>query len=153
MTRVRWLGLVLLASAALPASCRRASLCPKGWQEQQVKAQVAAPGGQPSAGGYWCRRGDEAQYHQIHTDTRRIRQSCAYVRGKAQGAFKSWHPGGQRWVEGQYVAGQPHGAWTQWDERGNQTVDGEYREGRLVSGAPVAISSICQMALDAVGRQ
>jgi hypothetical protein len=127
-----WPALLALLVLTAVASCQRASLCPSGWQEERAGAEAV-----------WCRQGDKAQYHQIHGATRRVRQTCSYSRGLPDGPFLSFHPGGQRWIEGRYQAGQLSGKWTQWDDAGNKVAEAEYRDGRIVSGAPVAVAAIC----------
>jgi hypothetical protein len=122
-------ALVVLAGAT---GCQRASVCPKGWDEDRAGAEAV-----------WCRQGDKAQYHQIHADTRRIRQTCSYAGGLPDGAFVAFHSGGQRWIEGRYTAGRLAGRWTQWNESGSKVAEAEYRDGRIVSGAPVAVAAIC----------
>jgi hypothetical protein len=133
MTRMgRATLLATLTVLAAGSSCQRASLCPKGWREERA-----------SAAAIWCRQDDKAQYHQIHADTRRIRQTCNYTGGLPDGPFLGFHAGGQRWIEGRYAAGQLAGRWTQWDESGGKVAEAEYRDGRIVSGAPVAVAAIC----------
>jgi hypothetical protein len=133
MTRTgRYALLAALAMLAAATGCQRASLCPKGWKEDRAGGDAI-----------WCRQGDKAQYHQIHADTRRIRQTCSYTGGLPDGPFLAFHSGGQRWIEGRYAAGQLAGRWTQWDEGGSKVAEAEYRDGRIVSGAPVAVAAIC----------
>lgn len=139
MTRAGWgrafpalLALLVLTASA---ACQRASLCATGWQERKEE--------RAGTGAIWCRQGDRAQYHEIHADTRRIRQTCSYTKGLPDGPFVAFHPGGQRWIEGGYQAGQLSGRWTQWDDAGNKVAEADYRDGRIVSGAPVAVAAIC----------
>ena len=124
--------MVVVSAGVLGMACQRATVCPKGWQEQRAGAE-----------GVWCRQGARAQYYQLHPENRRPRQLCEFAAGQPDGPFKSWHPGGQRWIEGRYQGGQLQGRWQQWDEQGGKVAEAEYRDGRIVSGAPVAVAAVC----------
>jgi hypothetical protein len=127
---------VLLGLLVAVAGCRSRSLCPRGQQETRVSSDAI-----------WCRDAKgkgTATYTLFHPGTRQFRQRCTFVGGQLDGPFEGAHPRGQRWIEGNYVNGRLSGRWVQWDSSGRKVAEGEYREGRLVSGAPVAVASICE---------
>jgi hypothetical protein len=130
------LVLALPLVAGIVSGCRRAGPCPPGSDEIR----------DPAAEAFWCRGagGKTAQYVQLHPGSRQYRQRCSFQNGVLEGPFAAAHPGGQRWVEGRYQQGQLAGHWVQWNPTGQKVAEGEYRDGRLISGAPVAVASICE---------
>jgi hypothetical protein len=132
------LALLLPLLAAVVPACRRAGPCPPGQEEVR----------DPSAEAFWCRSkdGKAGQYVQLHPGSRQWRQRCTFSNGVLDGPFEGAHPEGQRWVQGRYQDGHLAGRWVQWSPTGQKVAEGEYRDGRLISGAPVAVASICETA-------
>jgi antitoxin component YwqK of YwqJK toxin-antitoxin module len=67
-----------------------------------------------------CQRLDEAIDGPFDSGTvpGRARSQGRCVRGKPDGRWRSYHPGGQLELEGEWRGGLPHGIWTQWSATG-----------------------------------
>jgi hypothetical protein len=135
MTRGCAAGLMVAVMALLGLGCKSRPLCPRGQDETRVGSEAV-----------WCRdaKTKTSTYSLFHPGTRQFRQRCTFVDNQLEGPFEAAHPGGQRMIEGFYVHGRLSGRWVQWDSAGRKVAEGEYRDGRLVSGAPVAVASLCE---------
>lgn len=127
-------SLGLLAATALAPSCRRSPICPSGHEETKLNPEAI-----------WChdRKAKTSVYIQLYPGTRQFRQRCQFAGGTPEGPFQAAHPGGQKWIDGGYEKGRLAGRWIQWDANGSKVAEGEYRDGRLVSGAPIAVAALC----------
>jgi hypothetical protein len=129
---------VLAICAALGiASCGKA-ICPTG---MRLDTQRSKPGG--SAFCVNPTDSHQAAFVDLHPNGAR-RQVCLFVDGKPSGLYRSFHPGGERWLEGRYENGIKVGRWTQWAADGRKVADGEYREGSTVEGEPVGFPATCE---------
>jgi hypothetical protein len=132
------LGAVLAIFAALGiASCDKA-ICPTG---MRLDSQRSKPG--ESAFCVNSTDSHQAAFVDLHPNGAR-RQVCLFVDGKPSGLYRSFHSGGERWLEGRYENGLKVGRWTQWAADGRKVADGEYREGLTVEGAPVGFPATCE---------
>lgn len=53
----------------------------------------------------------------------------AYEHGLQVGTFTWWRPNGQQQLQGSFVAGKQHGVWTWWYGNGQKQIQGEYANG------------------------
>ncbi len=132
----RFLLLLVLAGFA---ACSKSDLagCPSGMKADPSRS---LPGRH-----LWCQDADGrgTRYIEFQPGRKQVRQICDYRDGQPAGSYSAWLPGGQPWITGQYLAGQPEGHWEQMDSSGKKVAEGVYRDGRLISGVPVAGTASC----------
>lgn len=135
--------LVLLSLIALSGACRSGTSpdCP---QDMRSVPDRSVPGVST-----FCQTSDgkRAQWIEFYDKKGAKRQSCGFANGMPEGSFTAWHPSGKPWVQGIYVNGKKARQWKQWDASGSLVAEGEYRDGRLISGAPVAGMAGCESVL------
>ena len=137
MTRVsRSLVGVWSGSGALLAAlaCQKPRSVPPAKDEAVGRAEAV-----------WCR--DRARRKAIYYSSTRAPARGRAVPSRAacwRGDFEAGTPTASAGSSGHYAEGKLEGKWQQWTRPGSKVADGEYREGRLVSGAPVAVAAICE---------
>ncbi len=140
MPKLRHAFAFLILCSLVGCKHKTSPFCPK---DMSPVAARSVPGTS-----LWCESSNKlrARWIEWHKGTTKLRQSCSYYKGVAQGSFTAWHPNGKLWVQGQFINGQQAGKWKQWDGNGNEVAEGDYRSGRLVAGAPVAGMAGCLKA-------
>ena len=132
------LGMKLAIAAALAIAGCGKPVCPTGMRPdpQRSKAGLNVVCVNPTDS-------HQTAFIDLHPNGAR-RQVCLLVDNKPSGLYRSFHPGGERWLEGRYENGLKVGRWTQWAPDGRKVADGEYREGLTVEGAPVGFPATCE---------
>jgi hypothetical protein len=140
MPTLRYSVVILVACSVLGCRKPTSPFCPHGLfpvPERSVAGKTL-----------WCESKDKrrSQWIEWHKGSTKLRQSCGYRDGRAEGSFTAWHPAGKLWVQGQFAGGQKIGKWKQWDVNGSEVAEGDYSSGRLVAGAPVGAMTGCERA-------